>query len=150
MLDALTLQRIAHRLHLRGLKRVARVVTRLSRHLFSSYLPPETVFGAGCSLGYGGIGVIVHPDARIGRDVLISPHVVIGGRSGLAGAPVIGDRVKIGTGAKVLGPIRIGEGALVGANAVVIHDVSAGEVVAGVPARPIERRLKVVDGGGPA
>lgn len=41
----------------------------------------------------------------------------------------------LGSGSVVLGGIRIGAGALVGAGAVVTHDVAPGEVVAGVPAR---------------
>jgi UDP-2-acetamido-3-amino-2,3-dideoxy-glucuronate N-acetyltransferase len=45
----------------------------------------------------------------------------------------------LGSGAVVLGGIRIGEGALVGAGAVVTHDVEPGQVVAGNPARPIRR-----------
>jgi serine O-acetyltransferase len=147
MLDALTFQRTAHLLHIRRHKVAARVVTRLARHLFGTYLAPETEIGAGTELGYGGIGIVIHKDAKLGRDVLVSPGVVIGGRSGLPGAPDIADRVKIGAGAKVLGPIKIGEGAFIGANAVVIHDVAAGDVVVGIPARPIERRLKVVEGG---
>ena|SRR5439155_10686769 len=147
MLDALTFQRAAHLLHIRRYPVAARLVTRLARHLFGTYLAPETQIGAGTELGYGGIGIVIHKDARLGRDVLVSPGVVIGGRSGLPGAPDIADRVKIGAGAKVLGPIKIGEGAFIGANAVVIHDVAAGDVVVGIPARPIERRLKVVEGG---
>jgi serine O-acetyltransferase len=147
MLDALTFQRAAHLLHIRRHKVAARVVTRLARHLFGTYLAPESEIGAGTELGYGGIGIVIHKDAKLGRDVLVSPGVVIGGRSGLPGAPDIADRVKIGAGAKVLGPIKIGEGAFIGANAVVIHDVAAGDVVVGIPARPIERRLKVVEGG---
>ncbi|MDB4971263.1 MAG: serine acetyltransferase [Myxococcales bacterium] len=149
MLDALTFQRAAHLLHIRRHKLAARVVTRLARHLFGTYLAPETEIGAGTELGYGGIGIVIHKDARLGRDVLVAPGVVIGGRSGLPGAPDIADRVKIGAGAKVLGPIKIGEGAFIGANAVVIHDVAPGDVVVGIPARPIERRLKVVEGGEP-
>jgi UDP-2-acetamido-3-amino-2,3-dideoxy-glucuronate N-acetyltransferase len=41
----------------------------------------------------------------------------------------------IGSGAVILGGVRIGEGATVGAGAVVTHDVAAGTVVAGNPAR---------------
>jgi serine O-acetyltransferase len=148
MLDALTFQRAAHLLHRRNHPLVARLVTRVARHLFGTYLSPKTEIGAGTELGYGGIGVVIHAEARLGRDVLVSPGVVIGGRSGMPGAPAIGDRVKIGAGAKLLGPITIGEGAYIGANAVVIHDVAPGDVVVGIPARPIERRLKVVDGSG--
>jgi serine O-acetyltransferase len=150
MLDALTFQRAAHLLHIRRHPIAARLVTRLARHLFGSYLAPETQIGAGTELGYGGIGIVIHKDARLGRDVLVSPGVVIGGRSGLPGAPEIGDRVKIGAGAKVLGPIRVGAGAFIGANAVCIHDVAPGDVVVGIPARPIERRFKVVDGMDPS
>ena len=41
----------------------------------------------------------------------------------------------IGSGAVILGGLRIGEGALVGAGAVVTHDVEPAGVVAGNPAR---------------
>ena len=57
------------------------------------------------------------------------------GRSDPLAAPVIGDRVEIGAGAKVLGAIRVGSDAVVGANAVVVRDVESGSVVGGVPAR---------------
>jgi serine O-acetyltransferase len=148
MFDALTFHRFAHGFQLRGLRRIARVLTRLELHLFSAHIGPDAEIGPGCELGYGGIGVVIHSKTRIGKDVLVSPGVVIGGRSGLPGAPSIGDRVKIGAGAKILGPIKIGDDAHIGANAVVLHDVAAGDVVAGVPARPIQRKLKVLDGAG--
>ena len=43
----------------------------------------------------------------------------------------------IGSGAVILGGVTIGERAIVGAGAVVTHDVVADEIVAGVPARTL-------------
>lgn len=48
-------------------------------------------------------------------------------------------RAAIGSGATILAGLRIGEGALVGAGAVVTHDVPPGAVVAGNPARLLAR-----------
>lgn len=48
----------------------------------------------------------------------------------------------IGTGAVILGGVTIGENALVGAGAVVTHDVPAGQTVVGVPARLHPQLLK--------
>ena len=137
MSTALKMQKVAHVLHKFGLKRTANAISLASRIVFGAHLPPEAQIGEGTELGYGGLGVIVHKDAVIGRDCLLSPGVVIGGRSGLEGAPVIEDGVLIGVGAKILGPIRVGAGAKIGANAVVVHDVAAGDTVAGVPARSL-------------
>ena len=53
---------------------------------------------------------------------------------------IIGTNVWIGRGVTVLPGVRIGDNAVVGANAVVTRDVPAGEVVAGVPARPLPTR----------
>jgi UDP-2-acetamido-3-amino-2,3-dideoxy-glucuronate N-acetyltransferase len=51
---------------------------------------------------------------------------------------VVRDGASIGSGAVILGGVEIGAGALVGAGAVVTRDVSAGETVAGVPARRLQ------------
>lgn len=51
----------------------------------------------------------------------------------------IGDDVWIGGGAIILPGITIGDGSVVGAGSIVTHDVPAGSVVAGNPARVIRR-----------
>ncbi|MHB8418018.1 MAG: serine O-acetyltransferase [Myxococcales bacterium] len=144
MLDAIDLYRLARALHLRGVPLVPRVLRKLTLYLHASFVPYEAVIGEGTELGYGGLGVVIHPEARIGQSVFIGPHVVIGGRSQRVGAPQIGDYVLIGAGAKVLGPIRIGRRAVIGANAVVLADVADGAVMVGAPAR----QLRIVDSPG--
>jgi len=138
--DALGFHRIASNLDQFGFKRSAKIVSRAARILFSAHIPPEARIGEGTHLGYGGLGIVLHKEAVIGRNVLVSPGVVIGGRSEMPGAPIIEDNVLIGVGAKILGPVRIGEGAKVGANAVVIDDVLPGDTVVGIPAHPIVKR----------
>lgn len=93
--------------------------------------------------------IIISGDTVIGDDVVIRQGVTIGLRTtGQRGAPVIGDRVDIGAGAKILGNIRIGNDAVIGANAVVLCDVPDGCLAVGVPA-VIKTRSKAERTRGP-
>ncbi|WP_224362239.1 serine O-acetyltransferase [Hyalangium versicolor] len=138
-LDAMTLYRLARKLYQRGVPVLPQVLRKAIYYLHSSYIPYEAELGEGTQLGYGGIGVVIHKATKMGRHCLISQQVTIGGRSGIEGAPVIGDYVRIGAGAKILGNIHIGDFAVIGANAVVLKDVPAATVVAGVPAKVLRK-----------
>ena len=56
------------------------------------------------------------------------------------GTVVIGNRCWIGAKAVILKGVRLGDGCVVAAGAVVTRSVESGQVVAGVPARPLHPR----------
>lgn len=88
-------------------------------------------------LPHGLNGIIVSHNAVIGRNCTIFHQVTIG--EGRGGAPVIGDRVLIGAGAKIIGNVHIGDDAKIGAGCVVAQDVPAGATVVAEKARIIIR-----------
>lgn len=116
--------------------------------LMGAELPKDIECGAGLRLPHGGRGVIVHPTARIGRNVTLYHRTTLGIRDYRTSAapeehvcgPVLEDGVYVGVGASILGPVRIGKGAKVGAGAVVVHDVPPGGSVVGIPARLVRDR----------
>ncbi len=112
------------------------VIQQFLRIGFCCFIPYSTKIGKNVHFGHLGMGIVLHKDAVIGNDVRIDQHVTIGGRAG-PGAPVIGDKARIGAGAKVLGRVRVGHNAQVGANAVVLKDVPDKATAVGVPARII-------------
>lgn len=77
-------------------------------------------------------GIVMHGKTRLGQRVTIMQQVTLGGKNlGKNVAPVIGDDVRIGAGAKILGGVNIGKGAVIGANAVVTRDVPPYATVVG-------------------
>jgi len=84
-------------------------------------------------------GIVVNPDAVIGKNCYLSHNVLIGkvhaGKR--VGVPVIGDDVFIGTGACIVGNVKVGNNAVIGLNSVVIDDVPENAFVAGSPARVV-------------
>jgi serine O-acetyltransferase len=75
----------------------------------------------------------------IGDNCIIRQGVTIGIRymDRLTEAPVIGNNVNIGAGAKLLGKITIGDNVNIGANAVVIHDVPQDGLYVGFPQKAV-------------
>lgn len=105
----------------------------------------ETDIGEGTKFGYGGIGVVIHKRAIIGRNCSIGTNVTIGGRSKHKEVPVIGNNVYLATGSKILGPVHVGDGAVIGANAVVLSDIPANSIAVGVPAKVIKNNINAED-----
>ena len=57
------------------------------------------------------------------------------------GSVLIGNDVWIGTEALIFSGVTVGDGAVIGARAVVTHDVAPYAVVVGIPARPVKHRF---------
>lgn len=101
---------------------------------------PANVCGPGLSLPHYGT-LVISKEAVIGKNARIHICVNIGASKG--GAPIIGDNVYIGPGAKIFGPIRIGNNVQIGANAVVNQSFEEDDIVlAGVPARIVKKLTK--------
>jgi GT2 family glycosyltransferase/acetyltransferase-like isoleucine patch superfamily enzyme len=100
----------------------------------------------------------VYLDGRIGitckNNISISPEVYIVSMehdpndpmfATRGGEVVIEDNVWIGVRAIILPGMHLGEGCVVGAGAVVTHDVEPYKIVAGIPARPIGDRSRKIE-----
>lgn len=93
---------------------------------------------SGLHLSHGKI--VVSSIAKIGKNCKILRDVTIGGqgRYDRNGAPIIGNRVFIGSGAKIIGSITIADDVVIGANAVVAKDIiEANTTWAGNPAKKV-------------
>lgn len=101
---------------------------------------PINVVGKGLRIDHYGF-VVINEHAKVGDFCSIYGDVTIGvkGNNNSTQAPIIGNNVTIGSGARILGNVTIPDGCVVGANAVVVHDVSGkNKVVAGIPAKEIK------------
>lgn len=119
---------------------VYRVLYKIIQIITGIELPCEAIVGRNFVIDHFG-GIIVSGYARFGDNCRIRNGVVVGlRRVEEPVAPIIGNNVDIGAGAKLLGPIRIGDNSIIGANAVVIEDVPENSIAIGVPAVVKPRR----------
>jgi serine O-acetyltransferase len=125
-----------------------RVLFKLVQVATGIELPCEVQVGDNFVIDHFG-GIIVSGYAKFGDNCRIRSGVVIGLSSvDDPCAPVFGNNVDIGAGAKVLGRITIGDNVLIGANAVVLCDVPPNSLAVGVPAVVKPRRaLSSLEGG---
>ena len=82
---------------------------------------------------------IISGDAKVGEDCVFHGQACIGNDGQNPAAPVIGNRVDIGVGAKIIGDITIADDVRIGAGAVVTKScLEKGVTLVGIPARIIK------------
>jgi len=100
------------------------------------------VIGAGAKFDKGfvimhPVGVVINSKVKGGYNITIESGVVIGDEKGKA--PVLGNNIFIGAGAKIIGGITIGDNVKIGANAVVVKNLPNNVTAVGIPAKILSK-----------
>jgi serine O-acetyltransferase len=130
---------------------IYRLILRRYSFKFGFQIPHTTQIGEGFYIGHFG-ALVVSPNAKIGKNCNVAHGVTIGmaNRGRLRGAPTIGDKVWIGTGAVIVGKITIGDNVLIAPNSYVNVDVPPFSLVLGNPCKivpkddPIDRYIEFI------
>lgn len=119
-----------------------------SRYLsrYGASIPNNNAISSCPSFPHGISGIFISGASKIGSNCTIFHQVTIGSNtlegSKNQGAPVIGNNVFIGCGAKIIGGVHVGNNVCIGANCVVTRDVPDDCTVVMPPFRTITRKGK--------
>ncbi len=115
-------------------------------HRTQIQIPARTSIGEGLYIGHLG-RVIIHPDAKLGKNINLATGVTIGteNRGKRKGVPTISDNCWIGTNAVVVGNVKIGTDVLIAPLTYVNFDVPDHSVVIGNPGKIIPKENATVD-----
>jgi serine O-acetyltransferase len=138
--EALAIQRVAHRLYLLGTPIIPRMMTEWAHNRTGIDIHPGARIGTHFFIDHG-TGVVIGETCRIGSYVKIYHGVTLGARSfvkddegrivkGGKRHPDVGDRVTIYPNATILGgKTVIGENSTIGANVFLMHSVPPNSLV---------------------
>jgi sugar O-acyltransferase (sialic acid O-acetyltransferase NeuD family) len=129
------------RLHDRGVA-IATIIDSAATVSSSAKIGPGSFVARGAVVSTGSNlsrGCIVNTSATVDHDCLLAEAVHLSPGVHLSGNVRIGERSWLGTGSSVRNNITIGQAVIVGVGSAVVRDIGDGQIVAGVPARPLER-----------
>lgn len=109
-------------------------------------IPARTEIGEGFYIGHTG-RVIIHPDAKLGRNINLGTGVTIGAenRGKRKGAPTLLGNCWVGTNAVIVGNVTIGEDVMIAPLSLVNFDVPPHSIVVGNPAKIISKENATED-----
>ena len=124
---------------------IGAILSQLNPILTHAVIGRRAQFGPGFIILHS-IGLVINTGVQGGSNITIENGVTIGAEKGHA--PVLGDNVYIGAGARIIGNVRVGNDVRIGANAVVVKDVPDNATVVGIPARVVrigDRKIELSD-----
>lgn len=105
------------------LSRIHKIGSILLRLFYGCDIPCDCKIEDGVTFSHNGLGVVIHPKSKIGKNVWIEHHVCLGQKTAKCEATVIEDDVVIGAYAIILGNSHIGKRSVIGAGSIVTHDI---------------------------
>lgn len=100
-----------------------KLVYRVLEIIYGFSFPFSTTVGKNICFKHGMYGIFISSEAIIGDDVIIMHQVTIGSNyssSKPITAPIIGNNVFIGVGAKIIGKVTIENNVRIGANSLIV------------------------------
>ena len=116
-----------------------------NRLFFKCWIPGSARIGKNFTVGYWGIGVIIHSNTIIGDNCQVNQNTTIGKKITTNGVPKLGNNVYIGANCVIYGAISIGDHAVIGPLSLVNTNIPANTFAAGVPAKPIKENSSSKD-----
>jgi len=147
MSPVIALYKIGNLLYRNHIPFFPKLLSLINRILFSVWLPSSAQIGEKFTLGYWGLGVVIHSNSIIGNRVWICQNVTIGRNFGDRKVPVIGNDVYIGAGSVLFGEIEIGDNVIIGSNSLINKSIPPNCTVVGNPMKIIleNRSLRYYD-----
>ena len=139
-----------------GLRTLAKIASRMIRHVYAAEIHWDAEFAPGLSIIHGN-GLVVSHGARVGEGCVLFHNVTLGmgydRESEAMGAPTLERNVHVGPGSTLLGPIVLGAGTKVMAGSVLNRSVPQQSRVRPVDVEVISRpsgRRAVATPAGPS
>jgi serine O-acetyltransferase len=120
-----------------------RMMQRHVRNHYGIEMYDTATIGRRLEIGHQG-AIVIHEYAVIGNDCTIRQAVTIGaaGSWSATTAPILGDHVDVGAGAKILGKIKVGDNTRIGPNVVLMTDLPAGAIAFVEPPRVLHLKAR--------